>query len=156
MVNKSNKNKQSKKGLLMGISIAAAVLLLIAGLKLMLRSGTDNYLSATVTKETIETYYTFTGNVDSSNTQNVMAEKILQISQINVSEGDKVTTDDVIFVATDGTEVKSKIEGTINKIFVEVDQQVMSGGQLCQIIDLENLEVSVRVDEYDLSCIEIG
>jgi HlyD family secretion protein len=85
-----------------------------------------------------------------------MAGKILQIKEIRVSEGDKVEKDDVIFISTDNTKISAKIDGIINKIFVEIDQQVMSGSPLCEIIDFDSLQVSVRVDEYDLETISLG
>lgn len=148
------KKKKSRKGLFIGIGIAVVVLLMV--LPMLMNSGNGGYWSAQTSKGTIETYYTFSGNVASKNTQVVMAEKIVQISEIDVSEGDKVTSDTVLFTTSDGTEIKSKTSGTVNRIFVEADQQLMSGSQLCEIIDFENLEVGIRVDEYDLGCVEVG
>lgn len=150
------KQKKSKKGLVIGIIVVVIVALLIFGVTTMAGNQNGNYLSTSVSQETVETYYTFSGNVQSTNTQNVMAEGILQISEIKVSEGSDVKAEDVLFVTADGTEIKAEIDGTVNEIFVETDQQVISGSQLCEIIDFENLEVTVKVDEYDHSTLEIG
>lgn len=153
---KNQKKKRSRKGLVAVVVIAMLIIALFVSQRINSMDSISDYQSETVSKGTIETYYTFSGNISSSNTQNVMAQKIMQISEIKVSEGQKISTDDALFIASDNTEVKSKIDGTINKIYVEADQQVMSGSQLCEIIDFENLEVSIKVDEYDLSCVEIG
>lgn len=150
------KQKKSKKGLIIGIVVVVIVALLIFGVTTMAGGQNSNYLSTIVSQDTIETYYTFSGNVQSSNTQNVMAEGILQISEIKVSEGSDVKAEDVLFVTADGAEIKAEIDGTVNEIFVETDQQVISGSQLCEIIDFENLEVTVKVDEYDHSTLEVG
>lgn len=156
MINTNAKNKKLKKGLFICLAIIIVILLLFTSYRMTSQGENNNYVSATVSNETIRKYYTFSGNVASSNTQNVMAQKILQISEIKVSEGDKVSADDVLFVTTDGSEVKSKIDGTVNNIYVETDQQVVSGAKLCEIIDFETLEVSIKVDEYDLFSVEIG
>ncbi len=154
-----NNKKKKKNRVIIGVC-AFIVIAVIAGPVIIgsvsNSSGTAGYISETATTESIETYYTFSGNVASSNVQNVMAEKIMQIKEINVSEGDEVSEGTVLFTTTDGTEIKSNITGTVNTILVEPDQQVMSGGQLAEIIDLNQLEVVVNVDEYDLSAVEIG
>ncbi len=148
------KKKKWRKGPFIVIGVAVVVIVFIAVPMIMMGNG-GGYLSAASSKGNIETYYSFSGNVASKNTQMVMAEKIMQISKINVSEGDKVRVDTILFVSSDGTEIMSKINGTVNKLFIENDQQVMSGSQLCEIIDFDNLEVSIRVDEYDLGCVAV-
>ncbi len=154
MSNTNSKSKKSKKGLIIAVIIVLVIALMI--LVPAFSSGNNsNYLSTSVSKGTIETYYTFSGEVESKNTQNVMAESIIQISEIKVKEGAEVKSGDVLFVTSDGTKIKAKIDGTVNQIFVETDQQVMSGAQLCEIIDFNELEVSIKIDEYDLSCVEV-
>lgn len=149
------KKKKSNKGLFVAILIGLLVLVVI-GTSMIKTGDTGNYQSVPVIKETVTTYYTFSGSVGSKNTQSVMAEKIMQISEIKVSEGTKVKRDDLLFTTTDGTEIKAKIDGTVSQIFVEPDEQLMSGALLCEIYDFENLEVTIKVDEYDLPAITVG
>lgn len=150
------KKKKSNMGVFIGIALTLVALVLVSTQVMVNAGDTSSYQSTTVNKETIETYYTFTGSVGSKKMQNVMAEKIMQISEIKVSEGTKVKKEDVLFIDSDGTEVKAKIDGTVSKIHIEVDEQVMSGSLLCELYDFDNLQVSVRVDEYDLSAIQAG
>lgn len=144
--------KKSKKGMIIGIVVAIAIVGVI-GVPMIKKSKASLYTEQTPTKESIKTYYTFSGNVESKNTQDVMAEKIMQISDIKVSQGDKVAKDAVIFKTSQGDEIKAKVAGTVSKIYVQEDESVMAGTKLCDIIDFENLEVTVKVDEYDLSSI---
>lgn len=150
------RKKSSNKGWIVGVGLGLLAIAVVAVPMLGPKDETRNYRSATVSKETIETFYTFTGSVKSRNTQAVMAEKILQIAEIKAVEGAKVIKGDVLFVASDKSEVKAKIDGTVSAIHVEADEQVMSGALLCDIIDFEHLQVSVRVDEYDLDAIAEG
>lgn len=146
--------KKRKKGLITGIIVAVVVVGLIVVPRLT--NKTSVYTEKAAENGDISTYYTFSGNVESKNTQNVMAEKIVQISHVKVSEGNKVAKDAVIFKTSEGDEIKAKVAGTVSKIYVEEDEAVMAGAKLCDIIDFENLKVTVKVDEYDLSSILKG
>jgi len=148
------KKKKKKSGLIVGIIIGVLVIGFIASQILLPKPSI--YDEATVTKSNIETYYTFSGSVESKNSQNVMASSIIQISDIKVAEGDYVEKDDVLFKTSQGAEIKAQISGTVSKIYVKEDQQVMSGSPLCDIYDFDNLQISVKVDEYDLSSISEG
>ena len=117
--------KKSKKGLIMVIVAAVVVVGLIVVPRLT--NKTSIYTEITAKKDSINTYYTFSGNVESKNTQNVMAEKIMQISEVKVLEGNKVAKDAVIFKTSQGDEIKAKTSGTVSKIYVEVDESVMAG-----------------------------
>lgn len=142
--------KKSKKCLIVGMVIVVAV----TGLGAMTRfknNRENQYSEVTAKIESIETYFTFSGNVESKNTQNVMAEKVMQISEIKVSEGDYVEKDHVLFKTSQGESIKAKVAGTVSKIYVEEDASVMAGAKLCDIIDFDNLQVTIKVDEYDLS-----
>ncbi len=149
------KNK-SNKGLLIGIGIGVVAVALVVSPQLLSKGKLDAYQSAAVTKETIQTYYTFTGSVGSKDSETLMAQKITQIKEIKVEEGALVKKDDVLMIAQDGTKIKSGVNGTVTNMAVEVNQQVMAGGKLCEIVNFDNLEVIVKVDEYDLSAIHKG
>jgi multidrug efflux pump subunit AcrA (membrane-fusion protein) len=143
--------KKSKSGLVIGI-VATVVVVGLIVVPMITNKG-KIYTEQAVKKDSINTYYTFSGNVESKNTQNMMAEKIMQISDIKIAEGNKVAKDDIIFKTSQGDEIKAKVAGTISKIYVEEDESVMAGAKLCDIIDFDNLKVTVKVDEYDLSSI---
>lgn len=146
--------RKSKKGLIVGMVIVVAVTGL--GAVTRFKNNRENQYSEVTPKiESIETYFTFSGNVESKNTQNVMAEKVMQISEIKVSEGDYVEKDAVLFKTSQGESIKAKVAGTVSNIFVEEDASVMAGAKLCDIIDFDNLQVTIKVDEYDLSSLAI-
>lgn len=149
------KNK-SNKGLWLGIGIGVVAVALVVSPQLLSKGKQDAYQSVAVTKETIQTYYTFTGSVGSKDSETVMSQKITQIKEIKVLEGALVKKDDVLMIAQDGTKIKASVSGTVTHLAVEVNQQVMAGGKLCEIVNFDNLEVIVKVDEYDLSAIHQG
>lgn len=152
MVQTSKKKKKKRiiTGIVIGIIIIGVVLAII------FKPEVSEYTEAQAKSGNIETYYTFSGVVESKNSQNVMANSVMQISDIKVSEGDVVEKDDVLFKTSVGQEIKAQISGTVSEIYVSEDEQVMAGALLCDIYDFNNLQVSVKVDEYDLSSITEG
>jgi HlyD family secretion protein len=80
----------------------------------------------------------------------------MQVSEIKVKEGDMVKEDAVLIKTTAGDEIKSKISGEVVNINVEENAQVMAGINLLEIVDYNNLEIKVKVDEYDIASLEKG
>jgi len=121
-----------------------------------MRPETSLYESVDAKIADIITYNSFSGNVETKNRQTVIAEKIMQVSEIKVKEGDIVNEGTVLIKTTVGDIIKSKISGEIVNINVEENAQVMSGTKLLEIVDYNNLKINVKVDEYDIPAIEKG
>lgn len=121
-----------------------------------LRSDKSAYESVTAETGDITTFYTFAGNVATKNRQTVMAERIMQVSDIKVKEGDMVKEGTVLITTTAGDEIESKIRGEIVNIEVEENAQVMAGTKLLEVVDYDNLEIKIKVDEYDISAFQNG
>lgn len=149
----STKKKSKTTKLIWGIGIVVVAGLLVFPL---LGRTSSTSQEATAKVGNIETYYSFSGNVESKNTQEVRAQQVTQISSIKISEGTKVKKDDVLFETAQGEKIKAKIDGTVSKIYVEENESVMAGANLCDITDFDNLQVTTKVDEYDLSSITVG
>lgn len=146
--------RKSKAGKWIALSIITIV---IAGAAAsLMRRAPISYESADAKIQDITTYYSFSGNVETKNRQTVMSQKVMQVSQIKVKEGDTVKDGDVLIKTTTGDEIKSKISGEVANIAVEENAQAMAGTKLLEIIDYNNLEVNVKIDEYDITALEKG
>lgn len=115
-----------------------------------------DYESVAAKTGDITTYYSFSGNVETKDRQNVMSDKMLQVSEIKVKEGDLVKEGAVLIKTTFGEEIKAKIPGEVVHLNVEEKAQVMAGTQLLEVVDYEHLEVKVKVDEYDIASLDQG
>lgn len=151
-MNSKRKSKTKKRVVL--IIAVIVVLAVVAGI--VLKPKATNYKSVEAKTGNISTYYSFSGNVETKNRQTVLAEKVMQISDIKVKEGDLVKEGDVLFTTTTKDEIKAEIDGEVSKINVEDNAQVMAGISLMEIVDYNNLQINVKVDEYDISALEIG
>lgn len=150
-----NTKRNSKKKKLITISIIGIVVVGIAAVLLM-RPKTTSYESVDAQTGDITNYYSFSGNVETKNRQTVMSEKVMQISEIKVADGDLVEVGTVLFETTTGDEIKSKISGEVINLTATEDAQVMAGTKLLEIVDYNNLEIQVKVDEYDIAAVESG
>jgi len=132
------------------IVIALAVVAVIA------RPKANNYESVDAKNGNIKTYFSFSGNVEAKNRESVMSEKVMQISDIKVKEGEKVKEGDVLFTTTTDDEITAEINGEVSKLNIEENEQVMAGISLIEIVDYDNLKINVKVDEYSSSTLKVG
>ena len=105
------------------------------------------------TKGDLTTYYSFSGSVEAKNRETVFASKAMQIKDIKVEEGQIISKDDVLMTTSFGEKITAKIDGEISKIYAEENAQLMPGGKLIDIVDYSDLQIIVKVDEYDLPSI---
>ena len=150
----NTKRKSKKKKII----VTSIVIIAIVGFaaSIFMRPARTSYESVDAKIGDITNYYSFTGNVETKNRQTVTSEKVTQISTINVKEGDVIEADTVLYTTSTGEEVKSKIAGEVVNINIEENSQVMGGVKLLEIVDYNNLEIKVKVDEYDIASLEQG
>lgn len=146
----AKKKSNTKKWIV--ISIVTIAVVGIAG-TLLMRPAPTLYESVEAKIGDITTYYSFSGNIEAKNRQKVISEKGIQISEMKGKEGDVVKEGDLLITTKTGDEIKSKINGEIKNVNVEENEPIMAGVTLLEIVDYENLEINVKVDEYDLGAL---
>lgn len=57
---------------------------------------------------------------------------------------------------TGGQTIRASFDGRVNVISVAEGDEVAAGAELIQIVDFNDLRVSLRVDEYDISNVHVG
>ncbi len=91
--------KLNKKKLI--ITLVLGVLILALVVKFTLSSKTASYSEETVKTQDIATYYNFSGNIESTDSQIVASRSILPIKKLYVKEGDLVKKGDILFTLDD-------------------------------------------------------
>ena len=115
-----------------------------------------SYETVTAVVEDMTTYYSFSGNIEANDKESIILTTTTQIQTLNVSEGDLVKKGDVLFTTIQGNEFKAGIDGEIATIYVTEGEVVTPGTIAVDITDYTNLQVKVKVDEYDIKSIEVG
>ena len=103
----------------------------------------------------LQTYYNFSGIVETINKQSATSQKNTKIKKIYYSEGTQVKAGTVIMKTSSGKKIKAMISGVTTEIYVEKDDVVSNGQELFDTVDYTSLQVKIKVDEYDLKNVRI-
>ena len=146
--------KKTKKRIII-ISIICVILIALV-ISVLLRPKDAAYNEETVKSGDINTYYSFSGNIEAKEKQSLVSDKIMQIKSLKVKEGDKVKKGDVIFDTSMNEEYTSKIDGEIAKIYIEEGAQLMAGLPIADITNYDELQVTIKIDEFDIGAVTEG
>ena len=110
----------------------------------------------TVAVRDLTTWYSFSGSLTPISDEIQTAKEQLKVKKLYVSEGDTVNEGDLLLRAADGTRVYAAFDGTIEELYPTADDTLQPGAQIARIVNYDALEVSVDVDEYDVSAVSEG
>ena len=154
---KRKRGRILKKILVWVLVLAAAILVVRFVVWPRLDKGaTTTYNSYTARIGTISNALSFSGSVQVQNNETITSSAAATVRQVYVSEGDRVTRDQRLMRLSDGTTVKASFDGEVNQLNVAVGDEVTANASLIQIVDFENMQVSMRVDEYAITELSVG
>lgn len=148
-----NKKTENKKVIIWSI---IGVLAVVLGITLYAMPKKTSYTEVKATTGNLTTYYSFSGSVEAKSRQTVFADKAMQIKEIKVTEGQKVSTESVLMTTVTGEGIKPKISGEVSSIYTDENAQLMPGAKLIEIVDYSDLQLKVQVDEKDLAAVSKG
>ena len=149
--------KRVLKWVLALVAVALAGLIVWIYLVPMITSNAvtvyDSYTAETGDINT-EKSFSATLSVKKSETFNTSEE--CTVKALYVSSGDEVKKGDALILLSTGDLFTASFDGVVNEIRVAVGDWVWPRFDLVQICDLEHLEVSMNVDEYDVEELSVG
>lgn len=138
------------------IWLLLVVTLVIIGLFFLNRPKEAMYDRMKVVQQDLTTYYSFSGNVEAKDKQSLVSTSMFQVNEVLVEEGQYVEKGDIILTTSQGMKFEASIAGEVATIYVTEGQLITTGAPLVDITDYQHLQVKVKVDEYNISPIEIG
>jgi multidrug resistance efflux pump len=78
------------------------------------------------------------------------------VKELYVQAGDEVKEGDPLVLLSTGELFSASFDGVVNEIRVEVGDWIWPNFTVVQINDLQHLEVSMNVDEYDIEQLTLG
>jgi len=147
------KKPKKRKYITIGIIIAVIIGLIVWN---AVSPKAVSYTEETAKTQDLVTYYSFTGNIEAKDSQKVIATTNSKISKIYVEEGDQVKDGDSLFKTSAGQTIKAEIDGEVTDVLVDKDSTVAAGTQLAKITNFDNLQVTIKVDEYDIGSVTVG
>lgn len=155
---KKKKRFRRLKRLLIWLALLVIAMLAVRFILLpRLEAGaTITYNSYAARIGTISNAMSFSGSISVQNDETITADSAATVRQIYVAEGDRVTRGQRLMRLSTGATLKASFDGEVNKISVQVGDEVNGNASLIQIVDFENMQVSMRVDEYSISDLQVG
>lgn len=105
---------------------------------------------------TVETYYNFEGHITAPGQQTITAGAPDTVREVYVQANMQVKKDDRLLKLENAGTVRADRAGEVTTLSVQADDTVSAGQTLAQIVDLSRLEIEIKVDEYDISAIDLG
>ena len=150
---KKGKTKKIIIGSVVGVLIIAGGLM---GYQVFANSAKNQYTETAVTVENIVNDNRFSGVIESQSREDIMAASALEINELYVSEGEIIADETDLYAPVSGDIVTSSVAGEVAEIYYDEDENVAAGGKIMEIVDFTNLQVSIKVDEYQLSTLAVG
>jgi multidrug efflux pump subunit AcrA (membrane-fusion protein) len=135
------------------LAIGAIFLYILPKLEAATTTTYDSYIT---TSGSISNSMSFSGSIDVVNDETLSAEAAGTVRKIYVEEGNAVVTGQRLIRLSNGEIFKAGFDGEVNEIFVEEGDDVSADSSLIEIVDFQNLEVSIRIDEYSISYVSVG
>ena len=134
------------------------VLALVAGGVYLFAGGRKNaaYSEEIARTQDISTYYTFSGNLSTKDSQIVTSTAKTTVKECLFSEGDEVKKNDIILKFSSGGTARAPMDGTLSNLYVEEGDEVTMGQQLLRVADYSNPQIVFNVDEYDRPALSVG
>lgn len=153
MVNQSKKTNKKSKWII-GIVVMGVILLTVPFI--FGKKKEDAFTQEAPKIRDITTYYSFSGAVESKSRQEVFAPGNTQISELYVEEGEQVEKEDVLVRFINGNEVVAQISGSIAQVDAKENESVMAGSKVLEVVDYKDLQVTIKIDEYEYPNLELG
>ncbi|WP_373483494.1 HlyD family efflux transporter periplasmic adaptor subunit [Acetobacterium sp.] len=150
-----------KKGKTKKIIIGSVVAVLVIaggflGYQVFANSAKDQYTETLATVGSIVNDNRFSGVIESQSREDILASGELEIYELYVGEGELIGEETDLYEPVSGDIVTSSVAGEVAEIYYDEDETVAAGGKIMEIVDFTNLQVSIKVDEYQLSTLAVG
>ena len=146
------RKKWIKWAILLAAAAAAAVWLGLMGGK----GDAAAYNETVVQLGSLTTYYHFDGVVHAKRSQTITAQAADTVRSVYVVQNQQVRKGDRLYRTDGGETVKAEIDGEVTGLYIHEGDVIAAGAKAAEIIDLENLEVQLSVDEYDVGAMTKG
>ncbi len=160
------KEKEKKKGKRRGKLLRRIVILLLLGALLaavgyvgysrLKQEYTVTYQPYSATVGTISNSLSFSGTLQAIDSATYTASSATTVRSIYVNKGGDVKDGDRLMRLANGTIIEAEFDGRVNQLPVAEGDEVASGDTLIQVVDFSRMQVSLRVDEYDISDVKVG
>ena len=148
---------KKKRKWLKWVILAAVVLLIVAWMMLFNKTSESiAYSQMTAQQGDLTTYFNFDGTVRAKRSQTIAAQAADTVKTVYVAQNAQVKKDDRLYKTESGLTVRAGIDGEVTGLYVHEGDVIAAGEKTAEIMDLDDLEVRLSVDEYDVAAMIPG
>ena len=138
--------------------ILAAIVLLVAMWLILVNRTSESvaYSQMTAQQGDLTTYFNFDGTVRAKRSQTIAAQAADTVKTVYVAQNAQVKKDDRLYKTESGLTVRAGIDGEVTGLCVHEGNVIAAGEKTAEIMDLDDLEVRLSVDEYDVAAMIPG
>ena len=138
--------------------ILAAIVLLVAMWLILVNRTSESvaYSQMTAQQGDLTTYFNFDGTVRAKRSQTITAQAADTVKTVYVAQNAQVKKDDRLYKTESGLTVRAGIDGEVTGLYVHEGDVIAAGEKTAEIMDLDDLEVRLSVDEYDVAAMIPG
>ncbi len=160
-IGKEKKKKRKARRIIRRVIVTLLILALLAGAGFYAWSRlkaeyTVNYEAYNTTTGSISNALSFSGTIQTVNSQTVYAKGSPDVRAVYVREGDPVKKGTRLAKLSNGQTPEAEIDGTVNQVYYATGDTVAADDAVAQIVDFTHMTVSIRVDEYDIGDVHVG
>lgn len=139
------------------VILAAVVLLIVVWMMLFNKTSESiAYSQMTAQQGDLTTYFNFDGTVRAKRSQTITAQAADTVKTVYVAQNVQVKKDDRLYKTESGLTVRAGIDGEVTGLYVHEGDVIAAGEKTAEIMDLDDLEVRLSVDEYDVAAMIPG
>lgn len=139
------------------VILAAVVLLIVVWMMLFNKTSESiAYSQMTAQQGDLTTYFNFDGTVRAKRSQTIAAQAADTVKTVYVAQNAQVKKDDRLYKTESGLTVRAGIDGEVTGLYVHEGDVIAAGEKTAEIMDLDDLEVRLSVDEYDVAAMIPG
>ena len=139
--------------------VILAVIVLLVAMWLILVNRTSEsiaYSQMTAQQGDLTTYFNFDGTVRAKRSKTIAAQAADTVKTVYVAQNAQVKKDDRLYKTESGLTVRAGIDGEVTGLYVHEGDVIAAGEKTAEIMDLDDLEVRLSVDEYDVAAMIPG
>lgn len=155
--------RQKKKGrwivrllLFMLLLAALAIAWFFLSPTLMTAQNVTEYLPYTVQTRDIFTSLSFSGTAEILHSQQISATEGAFVRDVFVKNNQTVKKDDKLVQLEGGDVLTANMDGVVNQVRARKGEYAVPGQSLVEVCDLTNLQITMSVDEYDISTLSVS
>ncbi|WKY44630.1 HlyD family efflux transporter periplasmic adaptor subunit [Eubacteriaceae bacterium ES2] len=145
-----------KKAIIAGVIFIVILGLGIWGYSVLAQPADGQVTKETVGLATIVNDNRYSGVIESQSRETVTATSNQEIYSLYVEDGELVTEDTDLYETVAGETIEATVDGEVTGLDFAEDDTVMAGETIMEIVDFNNLQVAIKIDEYQLSDIAVG